>query len=107
MHESRPFLTQKEQVESLSVPYRDLPVLTLRPGSSSDWLQALERRKQLARGGQGWEPAVKMAAVVEVEVGGGAVAERELDEVRRIEGQEGRGIWKVEGEEVKNGSRRP
>lgn len=48
-----------------------------------------------------------MAAVVEVEVGGGAVAERELDEVRRIEGQEGRGSLKVEGEEVKNGSRRP
>lgn len=31
---------------------------------------------------------MKMAAVVEVEVGGGAVAERELDEVRGIEGQE-------------------
>lgn len=49
---------------------------------------------------------MKMAAVVEVEVGGGAVAERELDEVRGVEGQERRDDFKVEGEEVRNRSRR-
>lgn len=56
--------------------------------------------------GPGWGLAVKMAAVVEVEVGGGAVAERELDEVRGVEGQERRDGCKVEGEEVRNRSRR-
>lgn len=49
---------------------------------------------------------MKMAAVVEVEVGGGAVAERELDEVRGVEGQERRDGFKVVGEEVRNRSRR-
>lgn len=43
---------------------------------------------------------------MEVEVGGGAVAERELDEVRGVEGQERRDSFKVEGEEVRNRSRR-
>jgi|UPI00001F5C78 hypothetical protein len=47
-----------------------------------------------------------MAAVVEVEVGGGALAERELDEVRGIERQERKGSLEVEGEEVRDGSRR-
>lgn len=78
----------------------------LRPGRASDWLQALERRKQLARGRPGLGPAVKMAAVVEVEVGGGAVAERELDEVRGIERQERKDSLEVEREEVRGGSRR-
>lgn len=45
-----------------------------------------------------------MAAVVEVEVGGGAVAERELDEVRGIERPERKGSLEVEGEEVRGGS---
>lgn len=78
----------------------------LRPGRASDWLQALERRKQLARGGPGSGPAVKMAAVVEVEVGGGAVAEREIDEVRGIERQERKDSLKMVGEEVRDWSRR-
>lgn len=52
------------------------------------WLGALERRKQLARTGRaGSGRAAKMAAVVEMEVGGGAPGERELDEV----GPESRG----------------
>lgn len=53
---------------------------------TADLLEAVERRKQLARAepaGRG--RAVKMAAVVEVEVGAGAAGERELDEVRRVE----------------------
>lgn len=50
---------------------------------SADWLGALERRKQLACAGtEGRGRAVKMAAVLDVEVGGGAAGERELDEVR-------------------------
>lgn len=47
-----------------------------------------------------------MAAVVEVEVGGGAVAERELDEVRGIERQERIDSLKVEGEDLRGGSPR-
>nr|XP_014338035.1 PREDICTED: LOW QUALITY PROTEIN: RING finger protein 121 [Bos mutus] len=49
---------------------------------TADWLKAVERRKQLARAGPaGRGRAVKMAAVVEVEVGAGAAGERELDEI--------------------------
>lgn len=47
-----------------------------------------------------------MAAVVEVEVGGGAVAERELDEVRGIKRQERKDSLEVKGEEVRDGSLR-
>ncbi|KAM7235938.1 hypothetical protein CapIbe_013124 [Capra ibex] len=48
---------------------------------TADLLEAVERRKQLARAGPaGRGRAVKMAAVVEVEVGAGAAGERELDE---------------------------
>lgn len=58
---------------------------------AADWLGALERRKQLASGGtKGGGRVVKMAAVVEVEVGGGAAGERELDEVRRVQSQGGK-----------------
>lgn len=46
------------------------------------WLGARERRKQLACTGRAESGrAVKMAAVVEMEVGVGAAGERELDEV--------------------------
>lgn len=53
---------------------------------TADSLEAVEQRKQLARAGPAGRRAVKMAAVVEVEVGAGAAGETwELDEVRRVE----------------------
>lgn len=77
----------EQQLDGLLVPICSPPALGPRPPAglrAADWLRALERRKQLARAGCGERGrAVKMAAVVEVEVGGGAAVERDLDEVRK------------------------